>query len=253
MSELAQRSLFGALYVALVVLCLKVYSPLAPSLFVLLSLLCVIEVTQLSTLKRLNLGWFIGIWLLTWAAFYAPISPFITAGALGLLYSLSLALEKATWRVLYVLQPFVISIFAIESGLLPTYDFVLMVFILIWLNDSGAYLFGRSFGKTKLAPTVSPKKTWEGFLGGITTAAGLQLIIFPLLFDDSYWLYSIFAAILIGSAATVGDLIQSKMKRKAGVKDSGKILPGHGGAFDRLDSFIFALPVALLFYLVTYL
>ncbi len=253
MNELAKRSVFGALYVALVVVCLKVYPPLAPSLFVLFSLLCVVEVIQLSALKRLNMGWFVGLWLLTWAAFYVPYYPYIIAASLALLYFLSAALEKATWRALYVLQPFVLSIFVVQSGLLPNYDIVLMVFILIWLNDSGAYIFGRAFGKTLLAPQVSPKKTWEGFIGGIATAAGLQLLIFPLIFEGHNLLYGIFAAILIGSAATVGDLIQSKMKRKAGVKDSGNILPGHGGAFDRLDSFIFALPIALIFYLVIYL
>lgn len=253
MSELLKRTLFGVLYVALVVICLRFFTDLAAPLFMLFSLLCLLEVVRLSDLKRLSLGWYVGLWLLTWTSLYIPFPAALLAIALILLYVVSMALDKVTWRVLYVVQPFVLSVFAVKAGFFMTYDVVLMVFILIWLNDSGAYVFGRAFGKTLLAPKVSPKKTWEGFAGGILAASLLQLLIFPFFYDDYNWLYGVSAAVLVGSSATLGDLIQSRMKRKAGVKDSGNILPGHGGAFDRLDSFIFAMPVVLIFYTIIYL
>lgn len=253
MSELVKRTLFGVLYVALVVACLRFFPDFVAPLFMLFSLLCVFEVVRLSDLKRLNMGWFVGLWLLTWTALYLPFPPELLAITIVLLYVVSMVLDRVTWRVLYVMQPFVLSVFAVKAGFFTSYDVVLMVFILIWLNDSGAYVFGRTFGKTLLAPKVSPKKTWEGFAGGILSAALIQLLVFPFIYDGYYWVYGFVAAVLVGSSATLGDLIQSRMKRKAGVKDSGKILPGHGGAFDRLDSFIFAMPVVLIFYTIIYL
>jgi len=119
-------------------------------------------------------------------------------------------------------------------------------FILVWVNDSFAYLVGKNFGKQKLFPSISPKKTVEGFLGGLFFACVSTYFIakytHTLAFND--WLI---LAIIISVFGTLGDLIESKYKRQAHVKDSGVIMPGHGGLLDRLDSIIFAAPFIYLF------
>ena len=119
-------------------------------------------------------------------------------------------------------------------------------FILTWTNDTFAYLIGKRFGKRKLKEKISPKKTIEGFIGGLLAALIGGAIIFntTLLYSPAFWLL---LALLVSILGTSGDLIQSKFKRLAGVKDSGRIMPGHGGVYDRLDSIIFASPFIYLF------
>ena len=120
------------------------------------------------------------------------------------------------------------------------------IFILVWSNDTFAYIIGKRFGKIKLMEHISPKKTVEGFIGGITGALIAGFIIFK--FTSIYNLYIwLILAILVSILGTTGDLIQSKFKRKAGVKDSGRFMPGHGGLYDRLDSIIYASPFVYAF------
>ncbi|MBC7539251.1 MAG: phosphatidate cytidylyltransferase [Bacteriovorax sp.] len=107
--------------------------------------------------------------------------------------------------------------------------------------DTGAWFFGKNFGRVKLYPEVSPKKTVEGFVGGIFTAALLGSLTWHYLFNDYQWYYSvIFAA--CGAISQLGDLVQSKIKREFGIKDSSNLIPGHGGIYDRIDSLIFLSP-----------
>lgn len=118
---------------------------------------------------------------------------------------------------------------------------VLALLLLVWTNDTGAYLFGKKWGKTKLFERISPNKTWEGTLGGaffaILISWGLSFLIHD--FTLFQWLaLSVVAAI----GSNVGDLVESMLKRSVGVKDSGSIMPGHGGILDRFDAFIFCLP-----------
>lgn len=120
---------------------------------------------------------------------------------------------------------------------------LILFFACIWLNDTGAYLFGTAFGKHKMAPNISPKKSWEGFVGGVFL---VTLITTLLWFFDILESKYIFYAIIICIAATVGDLLESVFKRRSGVKDSGKLLPGHGGILDRFDSVLLASPVLFL-------
>ena len=117
---------------------------------------------------------------------------------------------------------------------------VMWVFLIVWATDVGAYFAGRAIGGPKLAPTISPKKTWAGFYGGVAAATVLGTV----------WVYVtglaptfLLLAPLFSVAAQGGDLFESWMKRRAGLKDSGNLLPGHGGVFDRLDGL---LPVAVL-------
>ncbi|WP_339626685.1 phosphatidate cytidylyltransferase [uncultured Winogradskyella sp.] len=119
-------------------------------------------------------------------------------------------------------------------------------FILVWINDSAAYVVGKNFGKQKLFPSISPKKTVEGFLGGLFFACVSSYFIatFTGTLSFTSWLI---LAIIVSVLGTIGDLIESKFKRQAGLKDSGVIMPGHGGLLDRLDSIIFAAPFVYLF------
>ncbi len=156
---------------------------------------------------------------------------------------------KLIFTVIYVALTFGFSL-----GL-PSYDYfgnfsleVLMLFILIWSSDSFAYFTGRLFGKHKMAPKISPKKTWEGFAGGVVLTLILGFFIekyYPELRGN--WML---VGLLVSVFAPVGDLVESQLKRSFGVKDSGNIIPGHGGILDRLDSFIICAPVIYLYFLL---
>ena len=128
---------------------------------------------------------------------------------------------------------------------------IISILVIIWMNDTFAYLVGISIGKNKLFEKISPKKTIEGFVGGIffSIITGVLLAAYYLYQSIIQW---IIIALIISFFGTLGDLIESKFKRNAGVKDSGNIMPGHGGFLDRLDSIIFASPFIYLFYQILY-
>lgn len=127
------------------------------------------------------------------------------------------------------------------------FSLFIMLLLVVVATDTGAYLVGRLIGKHKLAPTLSPNKTIEGSIGGTLIATGISAIY--LSFTESAYSYEslIFISMLLSIAAQLGDLIESSMKRHFNVKDSGTILPGHGGILDRFDSVLFALIIASLF------
>lgn len=113
------------------------------------------------------------------------------------------------------------------------------------LSDVGGYAMGAMFGRHPMAPTVSPKKSWEGFAGSVSFSAVGGAILFVLMLADSWWQGALFG-IGVALAATLGDLGESVMKRDLGIKDMGRLLPGHGGLMDRLDSLLFAVPTGYL-------
>lgn len=166
--------------------------------------------------------------------------------------------SKYLYLLGYITLPF-IFIVKISFG---TNDYnpkiILGLFILIWTNDTFAYLVGKSMGKHKLFERVSPKKTIEGFLGGAVFAAFAGFLISKLYiqpnpaFSTKSILIWTIIALIVSVFGTIGDLIESKFKRIAGVKDSGSIMPGHGGILDRLDSVIFVAPIIFLFYQILY-
>lgn len=127
---------------------------------------------------------------------------------------------------------------------------LLYLFILIWLSDSCAYFTGMAFGKRKMSPLVSPKKTWEGLAGGVAGALIGGFIFNHYVLHQGFW-FVIITAVDVIVAGVVGDLFESMLKRDAGVKDSGNLFPGHGGVLDRMDSAMFGAPV--LFIYLTYL
>ncbi len=129
--------------------------------------------------------------------------------------------------------------------------YFLFYLFLVWGNDVFAYLFGITLGKHKLCERLSPKKSWEGFAGGILGSMAVGAIA-ATFFDSSYPFW-IGLALVVALSSVVGDLIESMFKRDAGVKDSGNILPGHGGMLDRFDALIVSAPFALVYILITFL
>lgn len=134
----------------------------------------------------------------------------------------------------------------IFQGKIYSPNLLIALFSLIWIYDSAAYLFGVSMGKHRLFERISPKKSWEGAIGGAITAIGASYIISGFIpeIQPIHWMVIGF---LIVVSSTLGDLTESMFKRQLGIKDSGQILPGHGGVLDRFDSLLFAAPVIVLY------
>ena len=145
--------------------------------------------------------------------------------------------------MVYIGAPFALLDFiAFEKGEFSAI-IVFGLLLLTWMNDTGAYIIGSKFGKTPLFPSVSPNKTWEGTLGGIATTF-LVAWFFCAVTDQLRLVDWVILALIVSIFGGLGDLVESMLKRSAGVKDSGHLLPGHGGVLDRFDAFIFLLPFA---------
>lgn len=150
--------------------------------------------------------------------------------------------------VLYISIPFALftSFFTLNPAQIFSTELLIAFFIMVWCNDVFAYIVGSLIGKHKLYEKVSPKKTWEGSIGGLifTMAAAYILSQFFNIYDLNTWLVLGF---IISTFASLGDLIESMIKRQVGVKDSGSIMPGHGGVLDRFDGVIFAIPAVYVY------
>lgn len=147
-------------------------------------------------------------------------------------------LKLFTWTYIMGGSLGIISLYDAHQS--PTF-LVVLTFGTIWANNTFAYLFGKSLGKNPLAPKVSPKKSWEGFFGG-TIMAVLFSMIYSWISHEMPFEQGVFFGVGVAIFATLGDLVQSQIKRQVQVKDSGSLLPGHGGFFDRMDSIIFTAP-----------
>jgi phosphatidate cytidylyltransferase len=144
-----------------------------------------------------------------------------------------------TWRALNYLR--VTDLFGVNKG--PV--IVLFIFILVWCADSGAYFAGKLWGKNKLAPAVSPGKTWQGFVGALIIGCLLGPLLawlLPTTLQPSLLLLMLLTIITVGFSV-LGDLFESMLKRNVGLKDSGGLIPGHGGLLDRVDSLTAAVPI----------
>lgn len=126
------------------------------------------------------------------------------------------------------------------------YQLPLSVFILVWINDTGAYITGVSIGRHKFFKRISPKKTWEGTIGGFVITL-ITAYVISLFWNDLHWTQWIIFGGIISIMAVLGDLIESMFKRCINIKDSGSFFPGHGGLLDRFDAVIFALPMAVFY------
>jgi len=127
---------------------------------------------------------------------------------------------------------------------------VFFLLLVVWLGDAGAYYFGRMFGKHKLSPRISPKKTIEGGIGGILTAIVTAIVVHFTFFHEFPLVHAVIAGVVLSLAGVVGDLAESMWKRSAAVKDSGSLIPGHGGLFDRFDSVFYTAPMLYVYWVL---
>lgn len=156
-----------------------------------------------------------------------------------------------------ILSFFYLSIFLNSTLMIREYDFssgyeiggkfMVMLFLCIWLLDTIAYAAGRAFGKKKLFPRISPKKTVAGGVGGFISCVAVAVISAFTYFDELSIIHAVIIGAIIGITGQVGDLVESFFKRQTGIKDSSSILPGHGGILDRFDSLIFVSPIVFIY------
>ncbi|WP_242082290.1 phosphatidate cytidylyltransferase [Aestuariivivens sediminis] len=265
MKEFIIRGLSGIIYIILLISCL--YSEQALLiLFFVFGIICLMEFKKLIQLKS-KIPFFIFIILYGIFGYWQEVLQ--SNGGLDeatqilmvltIFVQLFLIKDLFSEKIipLFSTKRFILTTFYLSSGFVflvlitnyyPTYNptILLGAFILVWVNDSFAYLIGKNFGKQKLFEKISPKKTVEGFLGGLffSCIASYFITTFTLSLGFTSWLI---IAIIVSVFGTIGDLVESKFKRQAQVKDSGIIMPGHGGLLDRLDSIIFAAPFIYLF------
>lgn len=160
-----------------------------------------------------------------------------------------------SWGNLCASQLMIALPFALMNGVIMYSQWLMLaVFILLWVNDSGAYIVGsltakRKGGNHKMFPRVSPAKSWEGLIGGFVFDLIAGYVFFHLGWTaDMGLVNSLYLALAVGVFGTIGDLMESLMKRTLGVKDSGKFMPGHGGVLDRFDSLLLAVPIVYFFF-----
>lgn len=271
MGNLAKRSITGILYVAVIVGCILAGETGVLILSLVLSALGVAEFNILSDTEkkpRANIVLDIaGALLLTfsiamcYSSQLTASSVFILTWLLWLLGRMTMELylhEKDAFN--HLCHSLTAQVYiALPLGLLNIINtisapIVLMMFILIWLNDTGAYLVGSTFGRHRLFERISPKKSWEGFWGGmafcIAASAAVCVINLSITADIMSIGYWIGYGVLVSVFATWGDLVESMIKRTIGVKDSGNILPGHGGILDRIDSLLFVIPITFIYIVI---
>lgn len=265
MREIVVRSISGILYVLVVVFSMYTSRELFMMLFLILGLQTLKEFKKLIHLKHFTPYLLLPISLLLISYYYPGDIILYTYLGISLLVSILLAKDVQSTKnnlllkkqkyiptMLYIISGFVfLTLIPFSKGVFKP-EIIVGVFVLIWCNDTFAYIIGKSLGKNKLLERVSPKKTIEGFFGGILGAVIASFIIFNVL--DIYTLTVwISLAVIISVCGSIGDLVQSNYKRQAGVKDSGNVMPGHGGLYDRLDSAIYASPFIYAFLqLITY-
>lgn len=254
MKENIIRTLSGVMYVSILVASLFSSEFIFTSLFLLFGIMCLRELQKLLHLKS-YLGYVL-LFVMFYLFGYLRWNPSATMALLLITIFVNLFLVKDLIIVhkipLFEKKKYIIIIFYLIASLifltlLPSYtgdfmpELVIGIFSLIWINDTFAYLIGKNFGRKKLFERISPKKTIEGFLGGVIATAIASYIVYLVtgLLNIPVWLG---LAVILSIFGTLGDLIQSKFKRQAGVKDSGRLMPGHGGLLDRLDSIIFSSP-----------
>lgn|SRR5690606_20141791 len=265
MKEIVTRSLSGLFYVLLLLLSLKFQLALV-ILFYVFGMICLLELNRLIALKSLvpyfifTLLYFVfGYWQLILNSTKGLDEATQILMVISIFVNLILIKDLFSQRVipLFSSKRFIMTTFYLSSAfifliLIADYfnefnpNILLGLFILVWTNDTFAFLVGKNFGKQKLFEKISPKKTVEGFLGGLffSCVASYFITTFTAVLNFTNWLV---LSIIISVFGTLGDLVESKLKRQAGVKDSGAIMPGHGGLLDRLDSIIFAAPFIYLF------
>lgn len=265
MKNIIQRSITGFVFVSSVVGSIY-WSPFAfASLFFIVAAIGLHEfysITTSSELKPFSTGSLISglliYSLISLSALHVINSIFVYLSfpLLFILAIIELYRKKNTSLLNVGLSFFGILYVAVPLALLSnltnneTHSILLLAFFaMLWANDTMAYVFGISFGKHRLFERISPKKSWEGFFGGMLSTLAIS-IIFSIYFNELLpWQWFIFGALIV-AAGTLGDLVESMFKRNLNIKDSGSILPGHGGILDRFDAVLIAAPFVVAYLII---
>lgn len=278
MSNLVQRSLSGAVYVAVVVASILVHPAFFGGVFLIVSMLATREYMHLRwadpvlsaaatmctglLFAAVWVGWF-GNRETEWLIVVLILVYILTLGGTLISELFRQAIDPVrNWGDMLVSQVMIAAPFAMMNCLLSAGNWLLLsLFILIWLNDSGAYCVGslmskRKGGNHKMFPRVSPNKSWEGLVGGAIVAVGAAFLLahfgclHALPAPGMPWVSTLLFGLTVVVFGTLGDLMESLLKRTIGVKDSGKFMPGHGGVLDRFDSILLATPAVVLLILI---
>ena len=266
MKNLITRAITGFFFVALLVGAILINQWTFAGLFLLISVAGILEFYSLTEHGNLKpqklLGSFLGIAIfsLTFLSFSGIISSKYLLGIVPLsvivfIVELYRKHENPLGNIattllgpLYVVLPFaLLGGIALSNPQSYSPYIILGFFILIWCYDSGAYLFGITLGKNRLFERISPKKSWEGFIGGVLVAFGIAYLLSGYYTGITLLDWLVVAAIVV-VVGTYGDLVESMIKRQLGIKDSGSILPGHGGILDRFDAVLLAAPLVYTYF-----
>lgn len=254
MKEILIRATFGAIYVIILLAAIFISSYTYLGIILLLGLISLQEFLKLIHLKSIVLFGILILFLYYFS--YLQFDFYATKLLLVLTIFVNLFLFKdLLWTSMIPMfekKKYIVTLFYLISGFvflamipLDKYDYhpflIASIFALVWANDIFAFLVGKYFGKRKLFERISPNKTVAGFIGGMSACIVAGFLISHYL-NTHHLFFWLGMAILISFIGPIGDLIQSKFKRQAGVKDSGTLIPGHGGAYDRLDSLIYSSP-----------
>ncbi len=274
MKNLITRILSGSVYVALIFTSIYL-TKYSPALFlVVFGLFTVVGIWEISRLNKEQgavsplislidmiggLAVFISFFIMYAGAssrslWLLPILLYMVIRGIAQLYLPTVhaihSLERSAMSICYVALPLALlnSICAMMSPMM-----LLAIFIFIWINDSGAFVVGCSIGKHRLFERISPKKSWEGFWGGMLFCIGMAFVFYYCTGTTfgmlELWQW-IVLAVIVSAFATWGDLLESLIKRTAGVKDSSNLIPGHGGLLDRIDSLLMVAPASLIYIII---
>ncbi len=274
MSEISKRIIFGLLYIFVIIIATNSNDYLFSIIFYTFMMFCTYEFNKMQNNSSIypyilnSILYLTGVFVLFNLHNYTNYIGITLVLTLFFVFIINLFsknsnpsrfLGNAFLNLIYIGLPFVFIVFIHDAnpdihGAVFKLNYVLSIFILLWVNDTFAYLTGKKFGKHKLFERISPKKTIEGFIGGLifTLIFGfiiskinvLQMQNGSLLYNYKLWLV---ISLIVSVFGTLGDLIESKFKREANIKDSSNLIPGHGGFLDRLDSFIFATPFIFIY------
>lgn len=270
MKNLITRTISGAIYVSLITASIVAGASWFFALICLFAAFGVVEVDKMASSRPCIVATAldIAVTLLIVAAGYCFCSPTALFGSAP--FMLMLALCLGLFRLIWALWDRRDDAFRCVAGSMLAiaylgvpmmlFNFVYLynkwlplgLFALIWFNDTGAYVFGSWLGKHRLYERLSPKKSWEGFIGGMLSCVGMGIGCYyisnalPGGPDWPLWQWPVYA-VLVCIAATLGDLFESLLKRSTHIKDSGNLIPGHGGILDRIDSLLFVVPATAIF------
>ena len=272
MKNIIVRTLSGAIYIGLIIAAILLLDNSPVAYLILFSVIIALGMNEIYSMTRneeseswtvILVDWLGGIGMFT--ALYmmcssdssmhglalTPIAAYLVIRCILQLYrprqNAMHSLERSFFSLTYVALPLAMLNSIIQMSSPRT---LLAIFCFIWINDTGAFLSGITLGRHKLFKRISPKKSWEGFIGGILLCVAAAWASYTWLndfFQPSSMETWIGLSVVVAIAATFGDLTESLLKRTMGVKDSGKLIPGHGGILDRIDSLLLVAPATLIY------